>query len=250
MAAVKRRAEQQLDDNPSDSKRLKTLTTLTLPDDWSKQLRPFLQTDAYRALSKRVTAAYDDPEVTVFPPREQVFEAFRLTPFDNVKVVVLGQDPYHDDGQAHGLAFSVQEGVKTPPSLRNIFKEIGGPKPPNGNLQRWAEQGVLLLNATLTVQAHKANSHRKFGWQKLTDYVIEQLDKKQQPVVFMLWGNFARKKAALVTNDRHLVLQSAHPSPLSARRGFFGNGHFEAANAFLEANGRDPVVWEFTDQDA
>ncbi|MBB18193.1 MAG: uracil-DNA glycosylase [Rickettsiales bacterium] len=213
-----------------------------MPVDWYAQLEPFFESDDWTKLVARLDACTD---VTVFPPRQEIFEAFVQTPYQSVKVVILGQDPYHNDGQAHGLSFSVKEGVKTPPSLRNIFKEIGGPKPPNGNLERWTSQGVLLLNTTLTVEAHKANSHRKFGWQKLTDLVIEKLNDREEPVVFMLWGNAARKKASLITNERHLVLQSAHPSPLSASRGFFGNGHFEAANKYWKNIGKATVDWKF-----
>jgi uracil-DNA glycosylase len=233
--------------NPRPGKRQKPLATYktlveSLPVDWYAELAPFFESDDWTKLVARLDACTD---VTVFPPRQNTFEAFAQTPFADVRVVILGQDPYHDDNQAHGLAFSVQEGVKTPPSLRNIFKEIGGRKPPNGNLERWTRQGVLLLNTTLTVEAHKANSHRKFGWQKLTDLVIEKLNDREEPVVFMLWGNAARKKASLITNEQHLVLQSAHPSPLSASRGFFGNGHFEAANKYWKSIGKATVEWKF-----
>lgn len=184
---------------------------------------------------------------TCYPPGNLIFNAFNLCPFDRVKVVIIGQDPYHEPGQAHGLSFSVNDGVMFPPSLQNIFKEInadlGTPIPQSGNLTRWAEQGVLLLNATLTVRAHQAASHQRHGWEEFTDAAIRALSADRDHLVFILWGSYARSKKALVDTSRHLVLESAHPSPLSAYRGFFGNHQFSRCNAYLEANGEQPIAW-------
>ncbi len=185
---------------------------------------------------------------TCFPKGSQIFRAFELCPLDKVKVVILGQDPYHGAGQAHGLCFSVNEDIAMPPSLINIFKEIESdlkkPYPTNGNLERWAKQGVLLLNATLTVRAHKAGSHQGKGWEKFTDKVIEVISKEKQGVVFLLWGGFAKKKASKVDTNKHLILTSGHPSPLSANRGYwFGNKHFSRTNDYLEENGKLSVDW-------
>ncbi len=183
-----------------------------------------------------------------FPPGKQIFSAFKHTPFDEVKVVIIGQDPYHGPGQAHGLCFSVGKEVAMPPSLKNIFEEIrtdiGAPIPNNGNLQRWADQGVLLLNATLTVRAHQAGSHQNKGWEKFTDAVIEKLSTEREGLVFMLWGGPAKKKGAKVDSAKHLVLISGHPSPLAANRGYwFGNKHFSKANEFLKEKGKVPINW-------
>lgn len=183
-----------------------------------------------------------------YPPGPLIFNAFNLCPFDRVKVVVIGQDPYHEPGQAMGLSFSVPEGILAPPSLVNIFKEIeldlGKPMPPNGDLTRWADQGVLLLNATLTVRAHEANSHQRLGWATFTDAAIKALSDRRDNLVFMLWGGFARGKKYLIDTNRHLVLESVHPSPLSANRGgWFGNRQFSRCNAFLESKGLTPVEW-------
>jgi len=188
-------------------------------------------------------------EQRVYPPDPDVFRALELTPFELVSVVILGQDPYHREGQAHGLAFSVPEGVKVPPSLRNIFKEIAAdvyadaPPPFSSDLSRWARQGVLLLNAALTVEANRAGSHQTLGWHKVTDALIEALSEKLSHIVFMLWGAHAQTKSTLIDPKRHCLLQSVHPSPLSAYRGFFGCRHFSRANAYLQANGRDPIDW-------
>lgn len=183
----------------------------------------------------------------VFPPGRQIFAAFDTTPFNEVKVVILGQDPYHGPGQANGLCFSVNEGVPYPPSLLNIFKEVqadtGAPIPASGDLSRWARQGVLLLNATLTVQAHRAGSHQGHGWEQFTDAAIRALAEHREHLVFILWGAFAIKKGAFIDRERHLVLTSPHPSPLSAHRGFFGNHHFTRANAYLQLHGLPPIVW-------
>jgi uracil-DNA glycosylase len=183
----------------------------------------------------------------IYPPSGLIFNAFDKTPFDQVKVVILGQDPYHGPGQAHGLCFSVPEGVPPPPSLVNIFKEIqrdlGEPVSRNGNLEHWADQGVLLLNATLTVQQGLAGSHQGKGWERFTDAAIERLNRDRDGIVFMLWGSYAQKKGALIDRQRHLVLSAPHPSPLSAHRGFLGCGHFSAANVWLQRRGLDPIRW-------
>ena len=183
-----------------------------------------------------------------YPPGRFIFNAFNQTPFDRVKVVILGQDPYHEPGQAHGLSFSVQDGVPFPPSLQNIFKEIqddlGAPIPPSGNLTRWAEQGVLLLNATLTVRAHQANSHATLGWQQFTDAAIHALAAGREGIVYMLWGGFARGKAWMIDKTKNLVLESVHPSPLSASRGgWFGQHQFSRCNAYLQEHGKTPIIW-------
>jgi uracil-DNA glycosylase len=183
-----------------------------------------------------------------FPPGKMIFNAFNLCPFDKVKVVIIGQDPYHELGQAHGLSFSVNDGIPFPPSLVNIFKEIemdlGTPMPTTGNLTRWAEQGVLLLNATLTVRAHYAGSHQRKGWEKFTDAAIKALSADRDHLVFILWGGYARSKASLIDASKHLILQSVHPSPLSANRGgWFGNHHFSLTNRYLVQNGIEPIKW-------
>lgn len=183
-----------------------------------------------------------------FPPGKMIFNAFNLCPFDKVKVVIIGQDPYHELGQAHGLSFSVNDGILFPPSLVNIFKEIemdlGTPMPTTGNLTRWAEQGVLLLNATLTVRAHYAGSHQRKGWEKFTDAAIKALSADRDHLVFILWGGYARSKASLIDASKHLILQSVHPSPLSANRGgWFGNHHFSLTNRYLVQNGIEPIKW-------
>lgn len=184
---------------------------------------------------------------TIFPPAGKIFAAFDACPADNVKVVILGQDPYHDIGQANGLCFSVNPGIQQPPSLVNIFKEIhddlGKEIPSSGDLSHWAEQGVLLLNATLTVEAHRAGSHQGKGWEEFTDEVIMRLAQDKSGLVFMLWGSYAIKKGAFIDRTKHLVLTSPHPSPLSAYRGFFGNKHFSRANEYLKANGKNPINW-------
>lgn len=190
---------------------------------------------------------YEYAHFRVFPPGKNIFNAFNLCPFDKVKVVILGQDPYHEVGQAHGLAFSVQDGVTLPPSLINIYKEIkddtGAEIPLSGNLTRWAQQGVMLLNATLTVREHLAGSHQKHGWEQFTDAVIQIISKEKEHVAFILWGSYAQSKIPLIDQSKHLVLKSTHPSPLSAYRGFFGNHHFSLANNFLQNNGIVPVRW-------
>ena len=184
---------------------------------------------------------------TVFPPASKIFAAFDSCPVENVKVVIIGQDPYHGEGHANGLCFSVNSGIQLPPSLINIYKEnksdIGYLAQTDGNLENWAKQGVLLLNATLTVEAHCAGSHQRKGWETFTDAVIDKIANACSGIVFMLWGNYAIKKGELIDRSRHLVLTSAHPSPLSASRGFFGNHHFSSANDYLIAHGKEPIVW-------
>jgi uracil-DNA glycosylase len=185
---------------------------------------------------------------TIYPPGSLIFNAFNICPFQHVKAVIIGQDPYHGPGQAHGLCFSVRNNVDFPPSLINIFKEIesdiGIQRPTNGNLERWAAQGLLLLNATLTVRAHMAGSHQKKGWEQFTDSVISILNNEKQHIVFFLWGAYAQKKGEAIDRSRHLVLESVHPSPLSASRGFFGNKHFSRCNEYLVANGIEPINWK------
>ena len=184
---------------------------------------------------------------TIFPPAGQIFNAFNTCPFNNVKVVILGQDPYHGPGQAHGLCFSVNDGIQFPPSLQNIFKEItadlGIPAPKTGNLTRWAEQGVLLLNATLTVRASQAGSHQGKGWEEFTDAVIKTISEKSENVVFILWGSYAIKKKSLINASKHCILTAPHPSPLSSYRGFFGCKHFSQTNTYLTSKGKTPIEW-------
>lgn len=212
---------------------------------WKECLASEWNKDYFRSLTDFVRVQYATK--TVFPPATKIFAAFDSCPFDKVKVVIIGQDPYHDYGQANGLCFSVNPGVPFPPSLLNIFKEIrddiGAPIPTDGDLSRWARQGVLLLNATLTVEAHKAASHQGRGWEEFTDEVIMRLARDREGLVFMLWGSYAIKKGAFIDRQRHLVLTSPHPSPLSAYRGFFGNHHFSQANAYLESRNQTPINW-------
>ncbi len=202
-----------------------------------QQLQEFLQTERQSH--------------TIFPPEEEVFSAFELTPYEQVNVLLLGQDPYHDDNQAHGLCFSVKPGVIIPRSLINIFKEmqadIGVNMPNNGHLTSWAKQGVLMLNAVLTVRAHEANSHKNKGWEKFTDAVIKQVNNKRSPVIFVLWGGYAKKKLKLIDTERHTVIQSAHPSPLSAHNGFFDSKPFSAINTALKSFGKPEINWQFPD---
>jgi len=208
-----------------------------------------LQTEFEKEYFKGLTGFVRNEYITrlTFPPAPLIFNAFEQCPFDKVKVVMIGQDPYHGDGLAHGLCFSVNDGVAFPPSLLNIFKEInrdlGIPTPASGNLTRWAQQGVLLLNATLTVQAHMAGSHQGKGWETFTDAVIHKLATEKEHLVFMLWGSYAQKKGAFIDSTRHLVLKSVHPSPLSAYRGFIGNNHFSLTNQYLKENGKSEIKW-------
>ncbi len=212
---------------------------------WKRVLQPEFDKPYFKQLTDFVRNEY--LAKTVYPPGNLIFNAFDSCPFDCVKVVIIGQDPYHGPGQAHGLCFSVNDGVSFPPSLENIFKEIERdfniPATKSGNLTRWANQGVLLLNAILTVQAHQAGSHQGKGWETFTDAVIRILSEKCEHLVFMLWGNYAQQKGAVIDTNKHLVLKTVHPSPLSAYRGFIGCGHFSAANKYLIENGREPVIW-------
>ena len=216
-----------------------------IEESWKKELHDEWSKDYFVRLTNFVRNEYTTKQI--FPPGRQIFAAFNATPFNEVKVVILGQAPYHDVGQANGLCFSVRDGVAFPPSLLNIFKEInadtGAPIPASGDLSRWAKQGVLLLNSTLTVEEHKAASHQGKGWEEFTDTVIERLSEQCEHLVFVLWGSFAIKKGAKINKQKHLVLTSPHPSPLSAYRGFFGNHHFTKANNYLTAHGKTPIQW-------
>lgn len=216
-----------------------------IEESWKEALMPEFSKDYFIRLTDFVRKEYH--ETTVYPPGKLIFNAFNLCPFDKVKVVIIGQDPYHGPGQAHGLCFSVNDGIQPPPSLVNIFKEInndlGKPIPQSGNLTRWAEQGVLLLNATLTVRAHQAGSHQRKGWEEFTDAVIRKLAEEKSNLVFILWGAYAQKKGAFIDRSKHLVLTSVHPSPLSAHSGFFGNHHFSLANDYLVKNGKTAIDW-------
>lgn len=215
---------------------------------WKERLQKEFDKEYFEKLTTFVRSEYQRRDVEgIYPPGGLIFNAFNLCPFDKVKVVIIGQDPYHGPGQAHGLCFSVNDGVKFPPSLQNIFKEIrddiGTDIPTSGNLTRWAEQGVLLLNATLTVRAHEAGSHQGKGWETFTDSVIRILNEQKENLVFILWGSYAQRKGAIVDRSRHLVLSSAHPSPLSAYAGFFGNHHFSITNSYLREHGLQPINW-------
>lgn len=217
-----------------------------ITNDWDEKLTPEYGKEYYRNLFNFIGQEYSTH--TIYPPGDDIFNAFHLTPYKDVKVVIIGQDPYHEPGQAHGLSFSVKPGVDIPPSLQNIYKELqdemGCYIPNNGYLVKWARQGVLLLNAVLTVRAHAAASHQGKGWENFTDAVIREVNKKDAPVVFMLWGSFARSKKAMLDNPKHLILEAPHPSPLSAYRGFFGCNHFKRCNEFLSSNGLTPVDWQ------
>ncbi len=216
-----------------------------IEESWKRHLASEFEKDYFIKLTDFVREEYRTTKV--YPPGNLIFNAFNLCPFDKVKVVIIGQDPYHGPGQAHGLCFSVNDGVKFPPSLQNIFKEIksdiGTPIPLTGNLTRWANQGVLLLNATLTVREHQAGSHQKKGWEEFTDAAIRSLAQEREHLVFILWGSYAQKKGAFIDRNKHLVLASAHPSPLSAYNGFFGNRHFSLTNKYLIENGVTPIEW-------
>jgi uracil-DNA glycosylase len=216
-----------------------------IDDSWREVLQTEFDKPYFELLTDFVRHAYRTTQC--FPPARQIFRAFDLCPFDKVRVVIIGQDPYHDVNQAHGLCFSVQDGVKIPPSLDNIYKELnrdlGKPIPTTGNLTHWAEQGVLLLNATLTVEAHKAGSHQGKGWEELTDAAIMALNEKREKIVFMLWGSYAQRKGKYIDRRKHLVLEAVHPSPLSAYRGFIGCGHFSQANNYLQQQGQRPISW-------
>jgi uracil-DNA glycosylase len=217
-----------------------------IDNSWREHIGAEFEKPYFSALTDFVRHEYTT--TTCYPPGSLIFNAFNLCPFDRVKVVIIGQDPYHEPGQAQGLSFSVPEGVPFPPSLQNIFKEIqldlGKPMPPTGDLTRWAEQGVLLLNATLTVRAHQAARHQRHGWEQFTDAAIRALNAEREHLVFILWGGYARSKAQLIDRSRHLVLESVHPSPLSANRGgWFGNHHFSQCNAYLREHGEQEIDW-------
>ena len=216
-----------------------------IEESWKKRLQTEFDKPYFKTLTDFVRSEYQTKQI--FPPASMIFNAFDSCPYDKVEVVIIGQDPYHEFGQAHGLCFSVNDGVEVPPSLVNIFKEIerslGKPIPKSGNLCRWAEQGVLLLNATLTVQAHRAGSHQGKGWETFTDAAIRKLADEKENLVFMLWGNYAQQKGAFINPEKHLILKSVHPSPLSAYRGFNGNNHFVAANNYLTEHGKSVIDW-------
>ena len=220
--------------------------SVQIEETWKQHLQGEFEQPYFEQLTHRVRQEYTAG--ICFPPGRLIFNAFNLCPFDQVRVVIIGQDPYHEPGQAHGLSFSVQDGVPFPPSLQNIFKEIqqdlGTPIPTTGNLERWALQGVLLLNATLTVRAHQANSHSALGWQQFTDAAIRALATEREHLVYMLWGGYARSKGKMIDRQRNLVLESVHPSPLSANRGgWFGQHQFSRCNQYLQQNGLPPIVW-------
>ena len=211
---------------------------------WTEILAPIKNTEYFTTLWEKVKEEYQT--IKCFPPKNQIFRAIELTPFEEVKVVIIGQDPYHNDNQANGLCFSVSDKVTAPPSLKNIFKELEddlGIKKTSNELEMWAKQGVLLLNATLTVRAHEANSHKDLGWEKFTDFIIKEISDKKENVVFVLWGAFAQKKAGLIDASKHFIIQSAHPSPFSVHKGFFGSRPFSKINQFLEEKGKEPINW-------
>lgn len=220
-----------------------------ITNDWQQPLEVEFKKPYYKDLYKKVLEEYRSRQI--FPNPDDIFNAFHLTPLKDVKVVILGQDPYHNDGQAHGLCFSVKPDVEVPPSLVNIYKELqddlGCRIQNNGYLVKWAKQGVLMLNTVLTVRAHQANSHRGIGWEQFTDAVIRAVDAQDRPIVFLLWGRPAQMKKSMLHNPKHLILEAPHPSPLSAYRGFFGCKHFSQTNAFLEKNGLAPIDWQIED---
>lgn len=217
-----------------------------ITNDWLPALQDEFKKPYYAELYKKVQEEYK--ETQIFPPADDIFNAFHFTPLSEVKVVIIGQDPYHNVGQAHGLCFSVKPEVDIPPSLVNIYKELkddlGCYIPDNGYLEKWAKQGVLMLNSVLTVRAHQANSHQGHGWEQFTDAVIQAVNAQDRPIVYFLWGSPARRKKSMLTNPKHLILEAPHPSPLSAYRGFFGCKHFSKANEFLKANGVEPIDWQ------
>ncbi|CAI6068481.1 Uracil-DNA glycosylase [Paenibacillus sp. JJ-100] len=214
-------------------------------NDWDEVLQKETEAEYFNKIRYALAAEYKTQ--TVYPPKEELFSALKLTPYHQVKAVIIGQDPYHGAGQAHGLSFSVKPGVRVPPSLRNIYKELqadlGTPIPSHGSLIHWAKQGVLLLNAVMTVREGQPNSHQALGWQTFTDAVIRELNERTEPMVFMLWGSYAQKKGAFINRDKHLVLESTHPSPLAAHRGFLGSRPFSKTNEFLVSQGIKPIDW-------
>lgn len=214
-------------------------------NDWDQKLDVIWNSPGFQKFYKMIMAEYD--KKTIYPPKDYIFNALKLTSYKDTKVVIVGQDPYHGEHQAHGLSFSVQKGVKLPPSLQNIYKELesdlGIPPRTDGDLTGWAKQGVLMLNAVLTVEKDKAASHRNLGWEPMTDYIIKLLNKKDEPIVFILWGNFAKEKAKLITNPNHYIIISPHPSPFSAYSGFFGSKPFSKTNDFLISKNMKPIDW-------
>lgn len=222
---------------------------MAIDNDWLEPLSEEFSKPYYKELYNKVMSEYRTK--MIYPPSKDVFNAYEFTPLSKVKVLILGQDPYHEPGQAHGLCFSVNHGVDIPPSLVNIYKElesdVGCRYPNNGYLKKWADQGVMLLNTVLTVRAHYANSHKGMGWEQFTDATIRALNKVDRPIVYMLWGKPAQEKCAMLNNPNHLVLKAPHPSPLSAYRGFFGCRHFSKANEFLARNGVEPIDWQIED---
>ena len=213
---------------------------------WDNKLEIIWKSEGFKKFLNIIKNEYDTK--IIYPPKNYIFEALKRTPYENVKVVIMGQDPYHGEHEAHGLSFSVQKGIKLPPSLRNIYKELEydlNIKPSkDGDLSKWADEGVLLLNSVLTVEKDKAASHRNLGWERLTDYIIRILNEKEEPVVFILWGNFAKEKKKYITNKNHLIIESAHPSPFSARCGFFGSKPFSKTNNFLISHNIKPIDWD------
>lgn len=222
---------------------------MKINNDWDLILEEEFKKEYFKKIESFLDKAYE--EKNIYPPRDEIFKSLELSSFEDTNVVILGQDPYYNPGQAEGLSFSVKKGVKLPPSLKNIYKEMNndlGLEPStNGSLISWARQGVLLLNASLTVEEKKPNSHKSIGWQTFTDKIISLLNERERPLVFILWGNFARSKKALITNSKHLILESAHPSPLSARNGFFGSKPFSKTNEFLNKNNLKVIDWKIED---
>ena len=213
---------------------------------WDKVLKEMFDSKEYQAFFQKIDNEYQNK--IIYPKKENIYNALKLTPYENVKVVIVGQDPYHGENEAHGLSFSVQKGIKLPPSLKNIYKELLNDlnivEPNCGDLTSWAKEGVLLLNSVLTVEKDKPASHAKIGWNKYTDYIIQKINEKETSVVFILWGNFAKTKRELITNPKHLIITSAHPSPFSARNGFFGSKPFSKTNEFLKENNIKPINWQ------
>ena len=213
---------------------------------WDKVLKGMFDSKEYQMFFQKIEKEYQNK--IIYPKKENIYNALKLTPYENVKVVIVGQDPYHGENEAHGLSFSVQKGIKLPPSLKNIYKELLNDlnivEPNCGDLTSWAKEGVLLINSVLTVEKDKPASHAKIGWNKYTDYIIQKINEKEKPVVFILWGNFAKTKKELITNPKHLVITSAHPSPFSARNGFFGSKPFSKTNEYLKENNIKPINWQ------
>ena len=217
-------------------------------NDWDNKLELIWNSEGFKKFYKLIENEYNTK--TIFPPKDYIFNALKLTPYSNTKVVIVGQDPYHGVGEAHGLSFSVQEGIKIPPSLQNIYKELkddlGIPIHTKGDLTKWGKEGVLILNAVLTVEKDKPASHRNMGWELLTDYIIKVLNQKEEPVVFILWGNFAKEKTKYITNPNHYIITSPHPSPFSARNGFFGSKPFSKTNNFLKSKNLKEIDWDLS----